>query len=74
MTKKKKIDKSEIIKNNPMVDPQKLIESLAELRDLQSKGIDVGPNYNLGSPYTRPTPENEEDSKQRPPIILRNIL
>lgn len=53
---KKLIDIDSILKNNPDVDVSELVRNLASLDELQKNGVDVGPNYNLGSPYSRPTP------------------
>ena len=72
MAMKKNIDRNEIIKNNSNVDLRKLNESLSELSKLQNKGIYVGSNYNLGSPYTRPKPQNEDCNMQATSIILKN--
>lgn len=53
-TKKSLPDISMIIKNNPKVDVATLNENLRLLRELKKNGLNIGPNYNLGSPYSRP--------------------
>ena len=58
MSKKKTIDLniSDIAKNNPDVDVNNLQRNLDILSELRESGVNVGPNYNLGSPYARPNP------------------
>jgi hypothetical protein len=60
---KTKIDLNKIIKNNPNVDSTKLAQTLQALGELKKQGINVGPNYNLGSPFSRPDPNSKEPQK-----------
>jgi len=65
MTKKpqkyfeKQINKA--IKNSSTVDMSELSRNLKVLNDLRERGVNVGPDYNLVSPYSRPSPCNSED-------------
>lgn len=59
-TKKLKIDIDKIIKNNPNVDASDLCRNLKVIREVQENGVNVGPNYNLGSPYSRPYQRSDE--------------
>jgi len=66
MTKSKKpqIDLNKIAKNNPRVDAEDLAQNLKIIQELRKSGVNVGPNYNLGSPFSKPGP----DSKQTEPM------
>jgi len=56
MRKRKKIqlDIEKLIAKNPSVDVEELARNLEVLQELQKKGIKIGPNYNLSSPFSRP--------------------
>ena len=71
MSKSKRINIDKIIKKNPAVDAEELQRNIKMLQDLEQAGINLGPNYNLGSPYARPEPQIEPQS---PAIRLRHIL
>lgn len=71
MSKSKRINIDKIIKENPAVDARELQRNIKMLQDLKQAGINVGPDYNLGSPYARPEPQVEPQS---PAIRLRHIL
>ena len=60
---KTKIDLDKLVKNNPKVDLNQLTRTLQMLEELKKQGINVGPNYNLGSPFSRPDPRNKESQK-----------
>jgi hypothetical protein len=49
-------DRNKIIKNNSKVSASELSRNLDILEKLKENGINVGPNYNLSSPYARPNP------------------
>ena len=76
MSKSKKINIPipEIIKNNSAVDAMELQRNIKMLQDLKQAGINLGPNYNLGSPYARPEPQGDQVEPQSPAIRLRHIL
>jgi hypothetical protein len=63
-SKKPKIDLNKIVKNNPDIDPGDLAQNLKIIQELRKSGVNVGPNYNLGSPFSKPGP----DSKQTKPM------
>ena len=72
MSKSKRININKIIKKNSAVDVKELQRNIKMLQELEQAGIiDLGPNYNLGSPYARPEPQVEPQS---PAIRLRHIL
>jgi hypothetical protein len=51
-TKSKKINLDKLIGNNPKIDSQELARALQILGELRKQGINIGPNYNLGSPFS----------------------
>ena len=51
-TKSIKINLDELIGKNPKIDSQELARALQILGELQKQGINIGPNYNLGSPFS----------------------
>lgn len=54
----KDIDK--LIGKNPAVDAKELVRNLEILQELKKRGIKIGPNYNLGSPFSKPEPHSSE--------------
>ena len=56
--KKKPIDIDTIMRNNPNVNVSDLARNLELINELQKNGVDMGPNYNLESPFSRPNPHN----------------
>ena len=56
--KQKPIDVGTILNNNPNVNASDLARNLELLDELQKNGVDIGPNYNLESPFARPNPHN----------------
>lgn len=74
MSKSKRINIDKIIKENPAVDARELQRNIKMLQDLKQAGINVGPNYNLGSPYARPEPQGNQVEPRSPAIRLRHIL
>ncbi len=57
-TKSIKIDFNKLTEKNPKIDSQELARVLQILGELQKQGINIGPNYNLGSPFSQPEPHN----------------
>lgn len=55
-----KIDLNKLIEKNPKIDSQELAHTLKVLGELQKQGVNIGPNYNLGSPFSRPQPHSDE--------------
>ncbi len=49
-----------LIKKNPNVDAKVLARNLEVLGELQKSGIKIGPNYNLDSPFSRPSVPNSK--------------
>ena len=58
--KKIRIDINELIARNPSVDAGEVAHNLEVLEELKRRGVKVGPNYNLGSPFSRPEPGGKE--------------
>lgn len=61
---KKEIDINSIIKSNPKVNESDLARNLKMINELQKNGVNFGPDYNLGSPYSRPYSRSNEASKK----------
>jgi hypothetical protein len=65
MNKSKKnrfnIDRDEISKKNPNIDVSELSHAFAVLKELQKRGIKIGPNYTLGSPFSPPRLRNKKN-------------
>lgn len=59
-----KIDLNKLTEKNPKIDTQQLAHALRILGELQKHGINIGPNYNLGSPFSQPEP----NSSNPPPM------
>ena len=74
MSKIGKTNINKIVKENPRVDSDELLRNIKILQDLERTGINLGPNYNLGSPYARPEPQDDQDDKRSNAIRLRNVL
>ena len=55
---KKQININKIIKSNSNVNASQLADNLKMIGELQKNGINVGPNYSLSSPYSRPNPHD----------------
>jgi len=51
-----KIDLNELSKKNPKIDTKHLAHTLKILGELQKHGVNIGPNYNLDSPFSQPQP------------------
>jgi len=62
MNKSKKIhiDLDKIIEKNPAIDAKELVRNLEIIQELKKRGVKIGPNYNLGSPFSKPEPYNSE--------------
>ena len=60
-SRKNKFNIDKIVKQNPAVDAEELARNLEIIEELRKRGIKVGPNYNLGSPFLRPQPQNETE-------------
>lgn len=73
-TKRINIDINKLIEKNTAVDARELQRNIKMLQDLKQAGINVGPNYNLGSPYERPEPQGDQIEPRSPAIRLRHIL
>lgn len=73
-TKRINIDINKLIEKNTAVDARELQRNIKMLQDLKQAGINVGPNYNLGSPYARPEPKGDQVEPRSPAILLRHIL
>ncbi|MBN2210796.1 MAG: hypothetical protein JW709_05305 [Sedimentisphaerales bacterium] len=62
----RKINIAKILKENKKIKPSELAKNLKILGELQKNGVNIGPDYQLGSPYSRPDPRssrpNEEES------------
>lgn len=58
--KKFNIDINKIVKNNQNVSPSDLARNLKVIGELQKNGVNVGPDYRLGSPYSRPDRRSTE--------------
>jgi len=59
-TKSIKINLDKLIKKNPKIDSRKLARVLQILGELQKQGVNIGPNYNLGSPFSQPEPHSSK--------------
>lgn len=73
-TKRINIDINKLIEKNTAVDARELQRNIKMLQDLKQAGINVGPNYNLGSPYARPEPKGKQVEPRSSAIRLRHIL
>jgi len=67
-SKSPKINLDELIEKNPKIDSQQLANTLKILGDLQKQGVNIGPNYNLGSPFSQPIPHKSK-SQNLPPKL-----
>jgi len=54
MKNKTFLDSNDLVKQNPRVDPNELRRNLEMLTKVEESGVNVGPNYNLGSPFGNP--------------------
>ena len=63
-TKKIEIDINTIIKNNSKVNESDLARNLKMISELQKNGVNVGPDYNLGSPFSRPYSRSNKTPKK----------
>jgi hypothetical protein len=59
-TKSIKINLEKIVEKNPNIDSRELARALQMLRELQQQGVNIGPNYNLGSPFSQPEPNSSK--------------
>lgn len=55
------IDINKIVKSNRNINPSDLARSLKVIDELKKNGVNVGPDYRLGSPYSRPERRSVED-------------
>ena len=55
-----KIDLNKLIEKNPKIDSKELARVLKMLGELQEQGVNIGPNYNLGSPFSQPEPHSSK--------------
>jgi len=55
-----KIDLDNLIKNNPKINSQEFARVLQMIAELKKQGVNVGPNYNIGSPFSQPEPHNDK--------------
>jgi hypothetical protein len=55
-----KIDLNNLIKNNPKINSQEFARVLQMIAELKKQGVNVGPNYNIGSPFSQPEPHNDK--------------
>lgn len=60
------IDIDKIIRNNRKVNPSDLAKNLKTLGELHKQGINIGPDYQLGSPFSRPIPGSSDSDKIGP--------
>jgi hypothetical protein len=51
---KNMVDIKKLIKKNPNIDVKELSRTFEVLRELQKRGIKIGPNYTLTSPFFPP--------------------
>ena len=58
-TKSIKIDLDNLIRKNPKINSQEFADALKMIGELQKQGVNIGPNYNLGSPFSHPEPHDE---------------
>lgn len=57
-TKSIKIDLDDITRKNPKINSQEFADALKMIGELQKQGVTIGPNYNLGSPFSQPEPQS----------------
>jgi len=69
--KKIQIDIDKLIEKNPAVNVEELARNLELLKELREKGVKIGPNYNLGSPFSRP--ESHSNKTKSMGSTLRQI-
>jgi len=58
----RKMDLEELLAKNPTAEPQKVRESLEQLRDLEILGVPVDPGYRLSSPFSMALPNRSQKS------------
>jgi hypothetical protein len=58
--KEKKINIDKILRNNRKVNSTDLARNLKALGELKKNGVNIGPDYQLGSPFSRPSPRNSK--------------
>ena len=70
MGKRKKdyIDIDKIIKNNPKIKPSELAKNLDFIDKMKATGLNLGPDYKLGSPYERPRNLKSTNRKSGPTL------
>lgn len=66
--KQKNINIEKIIQNNRKVSPSDLVKNLKALGELQKQGVNIGPDYQLGSPFSHPSPRSS-DSDENGPVL-----
>ena len=74
MAKKITIDINKIVQENAAVDVAQLARNLHILKELKEQGINIGPNYNLGSPFVRPERKGDKSETPSSTIQLKHIL
>jgi tRNA isopentenyl-2-thiomethyl-A-37 hydroxylase MiaE len=57
--KRNTVDIKKLIKKNPNVNAEELAHNFEVLKELQKRGVKIGPNYTLGSPFSRPRLHNK---------------
>jgi len=68
--KQKNIDIEKIIQDNQKVNSSDLARNLKALGKLQKQGINIGPDYQLGSPFSRPNSKNIDSGGLEPVLKL----
>ena len=64
--KQNNINIEKIVQNNRKVSSSDLVKNLKALGELQKQGVNIGPDYQLGSPFSRPTPRSSDSDKNGP--------
>ena len=64
--KQRDINIEKIIQDNRKVNSSDLAKNLKVLGELQKQGINIGPDYQLGSPFSRPSPKSNDSDRNGP--------
>lgn len=64
--KEKKLNIDKILQNNRKINPAHLAKNLKVLGKLHKKGVNIGPDYQLGSPYAHPRPRSKDTENNGP--------
>lgn len=72
MTNKTTVNIKRILRRNPQVDATQLARNMAALAELRKNGVQTGPNYNLGTPFSRPSVVDDGKAETRGFVKLRD--